>query len=186
MEGVYIFLAEGFEDMEAIDTRDVLLRGGVDVQTVSLTDEPFVTSSHGLTVSVDLTRNDFDNDAPAVMIFPGGMPGTKHLAADKALIALMRKCYAGGGTLAAICAAPGYVLSQLDEKDLSGRHFTCFEGCQDPMIAKGAVYVPESAVVDGRLVTGRGAGHAVNFGLAILGVLKGQETVDRVLGGLML
>ena len=184
MKGVYIFLADGFEDMEAIATRDVLLRGGVDVQTVSISDEPFVTSSHGLTVSVDLTRDDFDDDAPAVMIFPGGMPGSKNLAADKSLMALMRRCYAGGGIVAAICAAPGLVASQLE--DVAGKRFTCFEGFQDAMIAKGAVYTPESAVVDGRLITGRGAGHAVNFGLAILETLKGKETADRVRAGLML
>ena len=184
MEGVYIFLADGFEDMEAIATRDVLLRGGVDVQTVSINEDPFVTSSHGITVSVDLTRDDFDDDCPAAMIFPGGMPGSKNLAADRALMALMRKCYAAGGLVAAICAAPGLVCSQLD--DVAGKRFTCFDGFQDPMIAKGAVFTPESAVVDGRLVTGRGAGHAVNFGLAILGVLKGDETVARVKAGLML
>ena len=184
MEGVYIFLADGFEDMEAIATRDVLLRGGVDVQTVSINEDPFVTSSHGITVSVDLTRDDFDDDLPAVMIFPGGMPGSKNLAADKALMALMRKCYKHGGIVAAICAAPGLVASQLD--DVAGKRFTCFDGFQDPMIAKGAVFTPESAVVDGRLITGRGAGHAVNFGLAILGALKGDEAVARVKAGLML
>ena len=184
MNGIYIFLADGFEDMEAIATRDVLLRGGVDVQTVSITEDPFVTSSHGITVSVDLTRDDYEDDLPAVMIFPGGMPGTKNLAADKALMAQMRKCYANGGLVAAICAAPGLVVSQLD--DVAGKRFTCFEGFQDPMIAKGAVFTPESAVVDGRLITGRGAGHAVNFGLAILEALKGKETADRVRAGLML
>ena len=186
MEGVYMFLADGFEDMEAIATRDVLLRGGVDVQTVSITEDLFVTSSHGITVSVDLTRDTFDDDCPAVMIFPGGMPGTKNLADDEALMALMRKCYAKGGVIAAICAAPGLVMSQLEENDVSGRHFTCFEGCQDPMIAKGAIFDRMGAVVDGRLVTGRGAGHAVGFGLALLGVLKDKETVDRVRAGLML
>ena len=184
MNGIYLFLSDGFEDMEAIATRDVLLRGGVDVQTVSITDDPFVTSSHGITVSVDLTRDDFDDDAPAVMIFPGGMPGSKNLAADKALMALVRRCYAGGGIVAAICAAPGLVASQLE--DVTGKRFTCFEGFQDAMIAKGAVYTPESAVVDGQLITGRGAGHAVNFGLAILETLKGKEAADRVRGGLML
>ena len=186
MEGVYMFLADGFEDMEAIATRDVLLRGGVDVRTVSITDDPFVTSSHGITVSVDLTRNELDDDRPAAMIFPGGMPGTKNLANDKALMVMMRNCYKHDGVVAAICAAPGLVMSQLDEKDLTGRHFTCFEGFQEPMIAKGAVYDPVSAVVDGRLVTGRGAGHAVSFGLALLGVLKDEETVKRVRAGLML
>ena len=186
MNGIYIFLADGFEDMEAIATRDVLLRGGVDVQTVSINDDPFVTSSHGITVSVDLTWDNFDDDNPAVMIFPGGMPGTKHLAADKDLMELMRKCYAKGGVIAAICAAPGLVVSQMDEEDLSGKYFTCFEGFQDPMIAKGAVFMPDGAVVDGRLVTGRGAGHAVSFGLAMVDLLKGKETADHVRAGLML
>ena len=184
MEGVYIFLADGFEDMEAIATRDVLLRGGVDVQTVSINEDPFVTSSHGITVSVDLTRDDFNDDLPAVMIFPGGMPGSKNLAADRALMALMRKCYDNGGIVAAICAAPGLVVSQLN--DVAGKRFTCFDGFEDPMIAKGAVFTPESAVVDGRLITGRGAGHAVNFGLAIVEALKGKETAERVRAGLML
>ena len=186
MEGVYIFLADGFEDMEAIGTRDVLLRGGVDVQTVSINDDPFVTSSHGITVSVDITWENFDDDCPAVMIFPGGMPGTKNLADDEALMDLMRKCYANGGVIAAICAAPGLVMSQLEDDDVSGRHFTCYDGCEEPMIAKGAIFDRMSAVVDGRLVTGRGAGHAVGFGLALLGVLKDKETVDRVRAGLML
>ena len=178
MEGIYIFLADGFEDMEAIATRDVLLRGGVDVQTVSITDDPFVTSSHGITVSVDLTRDDFDDDNPAAMIFPGGMPGSKNLAADKALMALMRKCYAQGGVVAAICAAPGLVCSQLD--DVAGKRFTCFEGFQDALIAKGAVYTPEPAVRAGRIVTGRSAGHAVSFALEILRGLRGDETAARV------
>ena len=187
MQNVFIFLADGFEDMEAIATRDVLLRGGVDVQTVSITEDPFVTSSHGITVSVDLTRDEFDELDPEtvdVLVFPGGMPGTKNLAADKALMALMKDRYENGATVAAICAAPGLVASQLD--GLAGKRFTCFEGFQDPMIAKGAVYTPEGAMVNGRLITGRGAGHAVGFGLAILEYLKGAETAARVRAGLML
>ena len=189
MKGVYIFLADGFEDVEALATNDVLRRGGVDTTLVALTDVPFVESSHGVTLGADAFLPEIDTDhagttAADVMIFPGGMPGSKNLAADKALMALMRKCYDAGGVVAAICAAPGLVAAQLD--DVAGKRFTCFDGFQDPMIAKGAVFTPESAVVDGRLVTGRGAGHAVNFGLAILGVLKGEETVQRVKAGLML
>jgi 4-methyl-5(b-hydroxyethyl)-thiazole monophosphate biosynthesis len=178
MNGIYIFLADGFEDMEAIATRDVLLRGGVDVQTVSINEDPFVTSSHGITVSVDLTRDDFNDDCPAVMIFPGGMPGSKNLAACTPLIELMREHYAAGGTVAAICAAPGLVLSQLD--DWKGKAFTCFEGFQDALIAKGAVYTPEPAVRAGRIVTGRSAGHAVSFALEILRGIRGDEAAAKV------
>ena len=191
MKGVYIFLAEGFEDMEAVATRDVLLRGGVDVKTVSITEERSVTSSHGLTVQADLVRSEFEASLNKVkvgkgdvMIFPGGMPGTKNLAADKELMGLMKNQYVLGCTVAAICAAPGLVASQLNP--LYGKRFTCFEGFQEPMLRKGAVFTGESAVVDDRLITGRGAGHAVNFGLAILRHLKGAEAAEKVKEGLML
>ncbi|MBQ1913027.1 MAG: DJ-1/PfpI family protein [Bacteroidales bacterium] len=189
MKGVSLFLAPGFEDMEAIATRDVLVRGGIDVQLISITDEYLVESSHGLQVSVDSCREDVDLDEGTpgredVMIFPGGMPGTRHLAEDAGLMLAMRAHYEAGGTVAAICAAPGLVASQLD--DVKGLKFTCFDGFQGPMEAKGAVYVPEGVVTDGRLITGRGAGWAVEFGLAIVAYLKGPETAAKVRSGLML
>jgi 4-methyl-5(b-hydroxyethyl)-thiazole monophosphate biosynthesis len=189
MKGVVIFLADGFEDMEALGTRDVLIRGGIPVQTVSIADDYTAESSHGVTVFADTSRSDFEPEEEGtggkdLMIFPGGMPGSKNLAEDKELMDLMKRHYADGGAVAAICAAPGLVLSQLD--GLEGKRFTCFEGFQDPLIAKGAVYTPESTVTDGRIITGRGAGHAVNFGLAILRYLKGDEAAEKVKGGLML
>ncbi len=189
MKGVTIFLAPGFEDMEAIATRDVLIRGGIDVRLVSITDEYIVESSHGLQVSVDSCREDFEFDEAGtsrddVMIFPGGMPGTRHLAEDADIMHLMRDHYEAGGTVAAICAAPGLVCSQLD--DVSGLRFTCFEGFQGNMEAKGAVYTPEGVVVDGHLITARGAGWAVEFGLAIVEYLKGAEAAAKVRSGLML
>ena len=189
MKGVTLFLAPGFEDMEAIATRDVLTRGGIPVTVVSITDEYMVESSHGLQVMADSSREDFAPEKEGttredVLIFPGGMPGTKHLAQDAALMQLMRAHYAAGGTVAAICAAPGLVVSQLE--DVSGLRFTCFEGFQGPMQAKGAEYVPEGVVVDGHLITGRGAGWAVEFGLAILSYLQGPETAAKVRASLML
>ena len=139
----------------------------------------------------DLVRSEFEASLNKVkvgkgdvMIFPGGMPGTKNLAADKELMGLMKNQYVLGCTVAAICAAPGLVASQLNP--LYGKRFTCFEGFQEPMLRKGAVFTGESAVVDDRLITGRGAGHAVNFGLAILRHLKGAEVADKVKEGLML
>lgn len=191
MKGVVIFLADGFEDMEALATRDILVRGGIDVRTVSITEDPTVVSSHGVSLWADMTYDEYCDEAgdgPAVredvMVFPGGMPGSRHLAEHADLVDRMKRHYAEGGTVAAICAAPGLVLSQLDP--LRGVRFTCFEGFQGPMLEKGAVYEPESVVVDGRIITGRGAGHAVNFGLHILSYLKGQAEADRVREGLML
>lgn len=183
MKGVYIFLADGFEDVEALATNDVLRRGGVRTELVSISDEPFVQSSHGVTVGAESLLSQLETGHEGtcekdIMIFPGGMPGSTNLAQCKPLIALMKEHYAAGGSLAAICAAPGLVLSQLD--DVSGLRFTCFEGFQDALTAKGAEYQPEPAVRCGRIVTGRSAGHAVSFALEILKLLKDDETVGSV------
>lgn len=185
MKGVYIFLADGFEDVEALATCDVLRRGGVTTTLVALTDDPVIESSHGVTVGAEAFLPELDIDhkgtsAGDLMIFPGGMPGSRSLAACTPLISLMRDHYAAGGSVAAICAAPGLVLSQLDPKDLQGKAFTCFDGFQDALIAQGAVYTPRPAVRSGRIVTGRSAGHAVAFALELLRGLKGDAVADQV------
>lgn len=183
MKGVNIFLADGFEDIEALGTNDVLRRGGVQTRLISITDDPFVQSSHGITVGVDEFLPEMEishagTEAGDVMIFPGGMPGSRSLAACKPLIKAMKEHYAAGGTLAAICAAPGLVLSQLEDvKDLK---FTCFDGFEGYLIEKGGIFTPEPAVTCGRIITGRSAGHALSFGLEILASLKGGETVEAV------
>ena len=127
MKGVYIFLADGFEDIEALGTRDILKRAGIDVQLVGITEDPFVVSSHGLMVGIDCSLADLEESYGAsegdVMVFPGGMPGARNLGRCTRLVELMKDHYSDGGTLAAICAAPGLVLSQLD--DLWGIDFTC-------------------------------------------------------------
>ena len=183
MKGVNIFLADGFEDVEALATNDVLRRGGINVSIVSIYDEPFVESSHGITVSTDNLLEAMDLGADGVgekdvMIFPGGMPGTRNLAACEPLMKAMKAHYAAGGTVAAICAAPGLVLSQLGPV-LKGKEVTCFDGFEDNLQAEGAVFVPKPAVRSGRIVTGRSAGHAVSFALEILGLLN-PAAVDQI------
>lgn len=191
MKGVYIFLANGFEEIEALATLDVLRRGGVDVKTVSVLYDKFVTGSHKTTVVADMTYGEFKaevqldgTDESDVMIFPGGMPGTRNLAENGAIINFMRLHYAEGGAVAAICAAPGLVVSQLPS--LQGKHFTCFDGFEDAPVARGGIYEQKPAVRDGNLITGRGAGCAVEFGLAILAHLKGEEAAAAVRHSLML
>ena len=183
MKGVNIFLADGFEDIEALGTSDVLRRGGVRTNLIAITDDPFVVSSHGITIGVDEFLPEMEishsgTTAKDVMIFPGGMPGSKSLAACKPLVKAMKEHYAAGGTLAAICAAPGLVLSQLD--DIDGLEFTCFDGFEGALTAKGGKFNPAPAVSCGRIVTGRSAGHAISFGLEILSHLKDEETVEAV------
>ena len=185
MARAFIFLAEGFEDVEAIGTADVLRRGGVEVELVAIGEDPFVVSSHGVSVGADSTLEMGVDIAPEdVMIFPGGMPGTKHLAACKPLIEFMKEHYAGGGPVAAICAAPGLVLGQLP--DLAGVEMTCFDGFEEALIAKGARFVRKPAVTCGNLITGRSAGHALAFGLEILKKLSGEEKAAKVAYSLFL
>ncbi len=178
-----MFLADGFEDIEALATNDVLRRGGVPVNLISISDEPFVCSSHGVTIGVECSIRDMDFDhsgttARDVMIFPGGMPGTKNLASCKQLVKAMQAHYDAGGTVAAICAAPGLVLGQL--KDLEGVEFTCFDGFEDGPVSKGAVFTPKPAVTYGRIITGRSAGHAIAFGRAVLERVQGEPAAAKV------
>ncbi len=188
MKGAYLFLADGFEETEAIATLDVLRRGGIGVQTVSMNEDPFVTGAHGVAMVADCLFEEV-TDLPAegtdgsdLMVFPGGMPGASNLAGNARLIALMQEHYADGGIVAAICAAPGLVVSQLP--DLEGVRFTCYEGFQEAPLAKGAVYERKPAVTCGNLVTGRGPGYAIDFGLAILTALKGPDAAEAVRSGM--
>lgn len=190
MKGIHIFLAEGFEDMEAVCTVDVLRRGGIGIRTVSITGDSVVTSSHGLPLRADLSFDEFQDVAVLdgttgqdVLIFPGGLPGTKHLADCAPLMDLMKLHYAGGGTVAAICAAPSLVVSQLP---IEGTAFTCYDGMDELPRSRGGVYRPEGVVGDGRLITGRGPGFATAFGLAILRQVAGEAVADRVRAGLLL
>ena len=191
MKGVYVFLADGFEVSEALTTVNMLRRGGVNVKTVSIYDDRIVTSSNRIPVIADMAFGEFKASTsfgpclPSdVMIFPGGMPGSANLAAFGKLMDIMQQHYTEGGTVAAICAAPAVVLTLLP--DLEGKKMTCYDGFEAELTAKGAEYVKEGVVTDGNMITGRGPGWAVEFGLAILAHVKGQETADKVKAGLML
>lgn len=191
MKGVYIFLADGFEVSEALTTVNMLRRGGVNVKTVSIYDDRIVTSSNRIPVVADMAFGEFRASTsfgpclPSdVMIFPGGMPGSANLAAFGKLMDIMQQHHTEGGTLAAICAAPSVVLGLLP--DLNGRRMTCYDGFEETLTAKGAEYVKEGVVTDSNIITGRGPGWAVDFGLAILAHIKGQEVADKVKAGLML
>lgn len=191
MKGVYIFLADGFEETEALTTIDMLLRGGVAVRSVSINDEKSVSSAHKIHVMTDMTFSEFksifstesttDKD---FMIFPGGMPGSVNLAQKTELMDMMLAHYNAGGCVAAICAAPSTVLSQLPELD--GKKMTCYDGFEEALRAKGVEILRDGVVADGRVITGRGAGHTVAFGLAILSKVTNQNTADNVAKSIML
>lgn len=182
MKGIYIFLADGFEDVEALGTNDVLRRAGLNTTLVGISEEPFAQTSHGALVGVEanLPFLEIDHDGTTendVLIFPGGMPGSKSLASCKPLIKLMQDHYDAGGTVAAICAAPGLVLSQL--KGIEGAAVTCFDGFESYLEKAGAHFEPRPAICSGRIITGRSAGHALSFGLEIVKKLR-PDKVDEV------
>lgn len=187
MKGAYIFLADGFEDIEALGTLDILRRGGINAATVSIQDELTVQSAHGVTVFADLSWEEFLEegvDADDVMVFPGGLPGASNLAEFEPLIELASDHFTAGGPVAAICAAPGLVVSQLP--GIAGRKATCYDGFEGHLADAGAVYTGESVTVDGNLITGRGPAFAIEFGLAIVSYIQGPAAAAAVRKGLLL
>ncbi len=191
MNHAYIFLADGFEEIEALATLDVLRRAGIYARTISVSDSFHVTGAHDVQVIADYTYEIFcaeedELDRSDALIFPGGMPGSSNLAGDEELVALMKEHYADGGLVAGICAAPGLVLSQNEEALLKGRKFTCYDGCEAPMIEKGAIYEAVPAVTDGNLITGRGPAFTIDFALEIVKAIRGEEIAAKVKKGLLL
>ena len=191
MNHAYIFLADGFEEIEALATLDVLRRAGIYARTISVSDSFHVTGAHDVQVIADYTYEIFcaeeeELDRSDALIFPGGMPGSSNLAGDEELVTLMKEHYADDGIVAGICAAPGLVLSQNDEALLKGRKFTCYDGCEAPMIEKGAIYEAVPAVTDGNLITGRGPAFTIDFALEIVKAIRGVEMAEKVKKGLLL
>lgn len=185
MKRAYIFLADGFEDIEAVATADVLTRGGVKTEFVSVSGSKSVRSSHGLSIGAEKSLDEVHADNKDFLIFPGGMPGAKNLADCDGLMQLMRSHFEDGGSLAAICAAPGVVLGKLGNLP-AGTEFTCYDGFEDGLERLGGHFRALPAVQSGRIVTGRGPGHAVEFGLAILAGIKGDEAAQAVRDGMIL
>lgn len=191
MKGVYVFLAEGFEEIEALTAVDLLRRGGVEVNTVSVPGGRAVTGAHGISVVADMEFTDFQNVSKGVsgpsdaMVFPGGLPGATNLAAHGPLMEVLREHFAAGGLVAAICAAPSVVLPALGQA-LEGYAYTCYGGNDAGLNALGAVFAGGPAVVSGNLISGRGPGCAVEFALSILEALKGGQKASAVRSALLI
>lgn len=171
---VLVFLADGFEESEAILPIDILRRAGLDVVTVSIGDDRNVTGSHGILLRADVTANTLPDCVPEMIVLPGGMPGTKNLDASAAVREYMEKVYLEGGYLAAICAAP-MVLGR--QGLLQGKKATCYPGFEQYLTG---AEVGGDVVVDGRLVTARGMGVATPFALRLVELLCGSDRADAI------
>ena len=168
---VYIILGTGFEEMEALVPCDLLRRGKVDVRLVGIGGLE-ITGGHGITVKTDCTEQEADWSAAELLVLPGGLGGVASIEGSKTVMDAIR---AHEGPLAAICAAPT-VLARLGLTD--GLRATCYPGMEEQM--GNAQMLAEDTVADGRILTGRAAGAAFSFGLALLERLQGREVADRV------
>ena len=172
---VYIFLADGFEDIEGLTVVDLMRRAGIDIETVSIRESREITTSHGIEMKTDRVFKETDFSDADMLVLPGGMPGTKYLGEYQPLCDLLRDFYERGGKVAAICAAPT-VLASLGF--LEGRNATAYPSCMKGLA--GANPSLESVVIDGNVTTSRGLGTAIDFALSLIGQLLGDEKADEI------
>lgn len=175
MKKVYVFLADGFEEIEGLTVVDLCRRAKLDCVTVSITGNTEITGSHGIRLYADRTfEADSLSDAD-MLVLPGGMPGTKHLMEHTGLKDLLCSYNTNQKYLAAICAAPS-VLG--NHGLLQGKNATCFPGFEDQLA--GATLSEEAVVIDGNIITSRGFGTAIDFGLAIVEILTDHATAAEL------
>lgn len=171
---VYVFLADGFEEVEALTPIDMLRRVGIDVITAGVGKKEIV-GTHNITVIADVLASEAKAENAQMVVLPGGLPGTTNLQVDENVQKSIDVVFKNGGYVAAICAAPLI----LGEKGLlKGRDATCFVGFEDKLI--GANYTGEPVCVDGKIITARSAGVALDFAFELVRALKDDETVSSL------
>ncbi|MDR3130912.1 MAG: DJ-1/PfpI family protein [Treponema sp.] len=172
-----VFLAEGFEEVEAVTPIDYLRRAGIEVNAVSLSGNRAVSGAHGLQIVADSLITEIrEGTAWDVIVCPGGMPGASNIAASAEACALLRDQAGAGRCIAAICASPAVVLAGLGL--LRGRRFTCYPGMEDG--AADAIWSAGNVVTDGNIITSRGPGTAGLFASAIIDVVLSHEDADKI------
>ena len=171
---IYMFLANGFEEVEALCPLDLLRRAGLSVTTVGVGGD-MIVGAHGIAVQADMPDTMYRDSRPDMIVLPGGMPGTKNLDASKTVDAALRAANANGAYLAAICAAP-MVLGKRGY--LKGKTAICFPGFEEYL--DGATVADTRVVRDGKVITAAGMGVALEFGLALVEALKDKNTADAL------
>jgi len=176
MPSVLIPLASGFEELEAITLIDLLRRAGIEVVTAGL--EPGeVRASHG---TLHVPDTDLDSALTReydMIVLPGGLPGSDHLAGDSRVVALVKKMSAAGQFTAAICAAPRvFVKAGI----LTGKRITAYPGCIDPKTLPKTTFLSDAVVRDGKIITSRGPGTAMDFALVLIEALTNFAIRKRV------
>ena len=180
MAKVYVFMANGFEDVEALIPIDVLRRGGVDVITVSTTEDIIVESAHGVGIRADMMFTACDFSDADLLMLPGGMPGASNLFEHEGVCQALKLQAAAGKKIAAICASPAVVLAQLGLLD--GKKATCYPGFEQAL--EDAKYTGDLVTVDGNVTTGEGPAAAFPFAYELLSQLVSPEVSDQIAEGM--
>lgn len=178
---VFLFLAEGFEEIEAVVPMDIFRRAGMELTTVSITDELIVKGAHGVAVMADTLFSKLRFDGDFLLFLPGGMPGTTHLEKHAGLKSLIDMQAKKGSPIAAICAAPS-ILGKMGI--LNGREAICYPGFEN--LLEAARISDKSVVKSGNIYTAKGPGVALQFALKIVAELKGASVADEVANALMM
>lgn len=173
MSEVYVFLADGFEEIEGLTVVDLLRRADIGVETVSIMGRKVITGSHDIKIEADILFEEADFATAEMLVLPGGLPGTDYLKAHKGLREQILAFDGEGRQLAAICAAPT-VFGALGL--LTGKKATCYPTMEEGLT--GAEVVRESTVTDGAITTGRGMGAAIDFSLRLIEILRDKRTAD--------
>jgi 4-methyl-5(b-hydroxyethyl)-thiazole monophosphate biosynthesis len=171
MAKVLMPLAQGCEELEAVTIIDLLVRAGVDVITASLDDNKVITCSRGVQLVAQVTLESILNESFAMVILPGGQPGSDNLEQDQRVLSLLRTTVEADGIAAAICAAPKVLVTA---GLLDGRQATSYRGVIDVQPAQGMSYINQAVVDDGNVITSRGPGTAMDFALTLIERLKGK------------
>ena len=181
MKTIFVFLAEGFEEIEALTPVDVLRRAGLPVQTVSVMDEQVVAGAHGVPVLADKMFAEINPEDAEMILLPGGLPGATNLDAHEGLSRMILDFAAAEKPLAAICAAP-LVLG--NRGLLQGKKATCYPGFETYL--QGAEYTAALVEKDGNIITGKGPGAAMEFAFAIVEKYCGMDKVNELKQGMMI
>jgi len=175
---VYILLAEGFEEIEAIAPVDLLRRADIDIKTVSITNDLMVTGSHDIIIKADIILSQIDFDAMEMLVLPGGLGGVNNIAKCSEAMDLINKTWENDKMLAAICAAPT-LLAKLDI--IRGLSVICYPSVGNEIVNAGGRLIHNKHVIsDGNLITGKAAGSSFEFALEIISVLRDRETAEKI------
>lgn len=179
---VFIFLADGFEEIEGLTVVDLLRRVGIDITTVSIQETCAVIGAHQIPVTADVIFDEIKDEKADMVILPGGMPGTLHLKAHKGVESMILDHYKDGRYIAAICAAPS-VFAELGL--LEGKTGTSYPSFEETLTEHKCNYVYDPVAVDENIITSRGMGTAIVFAAKIIEILKDKKTADDVLDSIV-